>query len=137
MNDQNGTSRITSGPDREGACSTRLANAASAILGRQFGNKLETDGKHISAALAYAKAANVYATGGDEELTRWLINSVVNSMRKAQADDSGDNNRLDALVATLRAVDAALPQEVEISDLVQEALSQVGRLRSLRNARDT
>ena len=98
---------------------------------------LEAAGEHVEAADAFARAAAVYVDDSQMELGKWLISKAVLSLENARADNHGPNNTLDALVANLRAVDAALPQDAQVSADVQQALLLVERFRRLRDASGT
>jgi hypothetical protein len=61
------------------------------------------------------------------------VGLVVRNLQNARADNHGPNDTLDALVKNLQAVDAAPPPDAEVSDLFQEALSQVEGFRTQRD----
>jgi hypothetical protein len=106
-------------------------------MGLNFGNDMEASGQHVLAALSFSVAAETFAEVGDKEFSHWLIRKVVLSLENARADNHGPNETLDALVASLKAVDATPPPDARVSALVQEALSLVERFRTLRDAGGT
>jgi hypothetical protein len=108
---------------------------AFANVNDDLGDEAAGRGQHVLAALNYTQAAANLATENDLQLTNLMISKAINSLNKAGPDTLGPDEVLDGIIANLQAVDAASPQDADVSSRVQQVRSLVEKFRSRRAAR--
>ena len=119
----------------QAASGSHLARVASASILQTLGQEREAVGDHFGAAIFFARAAR-YDAEADKKLATgtFLISRVVDNLDRADWNTIDSDSSLDSLVSLLQKVDAAPPPDVEVSDLVKQAVSRLETLRAERDA---